>query len=181
MKLLENDTLLLRALEPEDLDTLYRWENDTELWCVGSTLTPYSKFTLREYLAKQQQHDIFQTNQLRLMIIEKQSATPVGTIDLFDFDPLNGRAGIGILVDKPFRGRGLAMQSLQLMGDYAFEILHLQQIYAHVPLTNQPSLRLLQKAGYEQSGVLKNWLKTPSGYADVAVMQRLIAPPPAFA
>jgi diamine N-acetyltransferase len=173
MKLLENDILLLRALEPEDLDTLYRWENDTELWRVGSTLAPYSKFALREYLAKQQQQDIFQTGQLRLMIIEKPSTTPIGTIDLYDFDPLNGRAGIGILLDMPFRRQGFGHQALQLMADYAFEILHLQQLYAHVPLTNQPSFLMLQRAGYEQSGLLKNWLKTPSGYADVAVMQHL--------
>jgi diamine N-acetyltransferase len=170
---LENNHILLRAMEPEDLDTLYRWENDTELWHHGSTLTPYSKFTLREYLAKQHQ-DIFQTSQLRLMIVEKQFKIPVGTIDLYDFDPLNGRAGIGILLDTHFRRQGFGWQTLQLIAGYAFEILHLQQIYAFVPLTNQASHQLFQKAGYAQSGVLKNWLKTSSGFVDVAVMQLLI-------
>ncbi|GHT51896.1 N-acetyltransferase [Bacteroidia bacterium] len=163
----------LRALEPEDLDTLYRWENDTELWRYGSTLTPLSKFTLRKYLAKQHQ-SIFQTAQLRLMIVEQQSNTPAGMIDLYDFDPLNGRAGIGILLDAPFRRKGYGNQALTLMAKQAFETLHLQQIYAFVPLTNQPSLQLFQKSGYEQSGVLKNWLKTPQGYVDVAVMQLIL-------
>ena len=32
MKLLENERIILRALEPEDLDVLYRWENDASLW-----------------------------------------------------------------------------------------------------------------------------------------------------
>jgi diamine N-acetyltransferase len=168
---LGNDYILLRALEPEDLDTLYRWENDAELWHHGSTLTPYSRFTLREYLAKQHQ-DIFQTGQLRLMIVEKHSETPVGTIDLYDFDPLNRRAGIGILLDTQVRRQGFGRQTLQLIADYAFEILQLQQIYAFVPLTNQPSYQLFQKAGYEQSGVLKNWLKTAQGFLDVAIMQK---------
>ena len=50
MAFLESENLLLRALEPEDLDILYEWENDPELWKYGSTLTPYSKFALRDYL-----------------------------------------------------------------------------------------------------------------------------------
>ncbi|GHT01709.1 N-acetyltransferase [Bacteroidia bacterium] len=171
MKQLENDTIQLRALEPEDLDTLYRWENDGDLWSHGSTLTPYSKFTLREYLAKQNLN-IFQTGQLRLMIAEKLSKMPVGTIDLYEFDSLNGRAGIGILLDTRFRRQGFGEHALQLIANYAFEILHLQQIYAHVPLSNHPSYQLFQKAGYEQSGILKNWIKTIDGFLDVAIMQK---------
>ena len=38
MALLENERVCLRALEPEDLELLYRWENDSELWEVGNTL-----------------------------------------------------------------------------------------------------------------------------------------------
>ena len=29
---LENKKIKLRALEPEDLDFLYKWENDTKFW-----------------------------------------------------------------------------------------------------------------------------------------------------
>ena len=48
MKWLENDTIRLRALEPEDLDLLYAWENDTSLWEFGSTLVPYSRYVDRD-------------------------------------------------------------------------------------------------------------------------------------
>lgn len=71
-KLLQDDTILLRALEPEDLDILYEWENDTDLWKYGSSLSPFSRFALRQYLVYAQQ-DIYQTKQLRLMIVLRET------------------------------------------------------------------------------------------------------------
>ena len=38
----------LRAMEPEDLDTLYTIENDKSMWDVGTTNVPYSKFVLHQ-------------------------------------------------------------------------------------------------------------------------------------
>ena len=31
-RFLEDEVIRLRALEPEDLELLYRWENDSALW-----------------------------------------------------------------------------------------------------------------------------------------------------
>ncbi|MCL2650737.1 MAG: GNAT family N-acetyltransferase [Candidatus Azobacteroides sp.] len=170
MTFLENENLLLRALEPEDLDILYAWENNTELWKYGSTLMPYSKFALRDYLANSL-HGIVYSRQLRLMAVEKESLTAVGMVDLFDYDPIHQRAGVGILVDTPYRRKGYGAEILNLTADYAFHILHINQLYAHIPLSNTVSFNLLSKCGYEQSGVLKAWLKTATGFEDVHLMQ----------
>ena len=45
MAQLENETIRLRALEPEDLELLYRWENNPELWSLGNTMSPYSRYS----------------------------------------------------------------------------------------------------------------------------------------
>ena len=170
MSYLENENLCLRALEPEDLDVLYEWENNAELWKYGSTLTPYSKFALRDYLTNSL-HGIVYSRQLRLMAVEKESRTTVGTVDLFDYDPIHQRAAVGILVDVPFRRKGYGKDILNLTADYAFNILHLNQLYAYIPLSNTNSFNLLSKCGYEQSGLLKSWLKTSNGFEDVYLMQ----------
>jgi diamine N-acetyltransferase len=175
MKLLENDNIRLRALEPEDLDILYQWENDSRLWRHGSTLTPYSKFVLRDYLLNSSQ-DIFQTRQLRLIIIEKKTGNSIGTIDLYDFEPMHLRAGIGILLDENYRNRGFGFQALQLMEAYAFRFLLLKQLYAYIPESNRISYKLFQKSGYEEIGLLKSWIKTMHGFADVCLMQRIDNP-----
>ena len=170
MAYLENNLIKLRALEPEDLDVLYRWENDTELWDIGVTLSPYSKYALREYIAKSRK-DIYQSRQLRLMITLKENGDPIGTIDLYDFDPVNSKAAIGILLDKPFRGRGFGSQALELICGYAFDFLSLKQLYAFVPVRNIPSIKLFTRCGYQPAGTLIAWLKTKNGFDDVYLMQ----------
>ena len=170
MAFLENEHLFLRALEPEDLDILYRWENDTELWKYGSTLAPYSKFALRDYLSYSLL-GLVNTGQLRLMAIDKESRAAVGTVDLFDYDPIHQRAAVGILVDSSFRSRGFGAEILFLTADYAFKILHLNQLYAYIPISNTSSFRLLSKCGYRPAGLLKSWLKTSAGFEDVHLMQ----------
>jgi len=42
-------SISLRAVEPADIDLLYHWENDTSIWKVSNTLTPYSHFQIEEY------------------------------------------------------------------------------------------------------------------------------------
>jgi len=172
MAFLENENLLLRALEPEDLDILYEWENNSELWKYSSTLTPYSKFALRDYLTNSLEGIIY-TRQLRLMAIDKKSNAVVGTIDLFDYDPIHQKACIGILVDTKFRRKGWGEEILHLTADYAFRVLHLNQLYAYIPLSNTSSFNLLCKCGYEQTGLLKSWHKTSNGFEDVRLMQLL--------
>lgn len=168
---LASKRLYLRVLEPEDLDVLYKWENDMELWQYGSSLTPYSKFALKEYI-RNSDRDILQTRQLRLMIADKLSDEAIGTVDLYDYDSINQRAGIGILLDSKHRNKGLGAEVLSLIEKYAFRYLFLEQLYAHIPARNEMSYKLFSKCGYEQTGILKNWLKTESGFEDVVVMQR---------
>src|SRR5512145_129569 len=55
--------ILLRAVEPYDIDVLYRWENDTEIWRVSNTITPFSKFILEKYI-ESAHLDIYQAKQL---------------------------------------------------------------------------------------------------------------------
>ena len=48
--MMQDENILIRALEPEDLEYLYKWENDMDLWDVSDTLTPFSHFTLKKYI-----------------------------------------------------------------------------------------------------------------------------------
>ena len=44
--LLQNEKVILRGLEPEDLEFLYQVENNTEIWKVSNTFSPYSSIIL---------------------------------------------------------------------------------------------------------------------------------------
>lgn len=171
--LLQNESIYLRAVEPEDLDILYKWENDSRLWIHGNTLSPYSKYTLRQYLEEAQQYDIFQSNQLRMVICRQEDEAIMGAIDIYDVDAHSRRAGVGVLVDEEFRNKGYGLQALNLLKQYCFDFLNLHQLYAHISVENKISLELFKKAGYRDVGILKDWIHALDGYEDVVLVQLL--------
>ncbi len=142
--MLENNIIKLRALEPSDIDLLYKWENDISVWRVSNTLAPFSKYIIKQYI-ENSHFDIYQTKQLRLIIDLKsgEELIPIGCIDLFDFEPFHNRAGIGILIaDSEYRGKSYASEALDLLIKYSFEILNLHQLYCNITVDNEASLKL---------------------------------------
>ena len=170
---LKNSQIALRAVEPEDLDILYKWENSTALWVHGNTLAPYSKLVLRQYINDALEMDIYQSRQLRLMIDLVDEGTTIGTLDLYDIDAHNRRAGIGILIDENYRKRSYATQALAVMKEYAFNFLYLHQLYAYISISNEKSINLFEKAGYQKIGILKEWVQRGESFEDVQLMQIL--------
>lgn len=171
-KLLENNTLHLRAPEPEDLDLLYGWENDTAIWQNGASIVPFSRYSIKQYLIDYK-HDIYVDKQLRLMVIFRETNECIGTVDLYDFDPFHRRAGVGILIDRKHRCKGYAVQVLLLLEDYAFRFLNLRQLYAIIPEKNNNSIRLFTKAGYRQTGLLEDWLSSGDSFYHALIMQKI--------
>ena len=168
----ENENISLRALEPEDLELLYEWENDARNWVFGISLSPYSRFTLEEFI-KTASYDIFINKQLRLIIESKKHKKPAGAVDLFDMDFLNRRTGIGILVDSAFRNKGIATESLNLISAYVFSILNMRQIYCYISEDNKSSIQLFEKSGFERSGSLKDWIIQQGQWKSVYLYQKL--------
>jgi len=166
MSLLENHKIKLRALEPDDLDTLFSVENSSDLWDVSNTLVPYSRDLLKKYIDNAHQ-DIYEAKQLRLVISNQKDHMIVGLIDLFDYDPLNQRAGIGILILKPFRHKGFASSALKQFTEYAFDHLDLHQLYANIPSDNQNSLDLFEKLNFLHIGTQKDWIKRKGEFKHV--------------
>jgi diamine N-acetyltransferase len=174
---LKGENIRLRAVEPSDLDAFYQWENDPDNWLISNTIAPFSKHVLEKYIARSHL-DIYEARQLRLMI-ERMEPAPgeeklIGTIDLFDFDPVNLRAGIGILIaKKEDRMKGLATESLSVLMDYAFNRLHLHQVYCNVSEDNEASLRLFRKSGFRDIGLKLDWVRKDRDWQNVILLQKL--------
>ena len=161
----------LRAIEPEDLDLLYRIENDVKLWNVGTSNVPYSRYTLHDYVANAS-NDIYADGQVRMMV-ENEAGETVGIVDLVNFDPSNCRAEVGLIILNDFRRQGFGSSTLEAVADYALQVLHLHQLYAYVDVTNEASLGLFRKMGYEVSANIKDWLYDGRKYRDAVLMQRV--------
>jgi diamine N-acetyltransferase len=170
MALLKNDRIVLRALEPEDLDTLYEWENDSSVWRSGNTVSPYSRYVLKEYIS-QSHLTIYEQKQLRLMIELQETHKTVGIVDLYDFDLHNKKAGISILLATQYRKNGIATEAIKLLTNYAFTFLKIHQLYAYIAITNEASKALFTRCGFKISATLSDWATSEDGFTDVLVLQ----------
>ena len=195
--MLSTERITLRPLEPQDLEFLYRWENDTTLWQYADTVAPLSQHLLRNYIDNYDA-DIFRASQLRLMIEHRHrdivdtnglprqgqdSGQPtecgdaadctIGMIDIYDLDIRNQRAMIGILIAEKWRGNGYAREAIDLVADYARDMLGLTQLAAYVATDNEASMRLFEACGFSHDGTLRRWRRVGQRWTDVAVMQRL--------
>ena len=162
---IKNDTITLRCAEPEDAGQIFLWENDHDIWRVSGTHVPYTRFQIEQFLLGN--NDLFSNKQLRLMIDLTESEQTIGCIDIFDYDGINQRAGLGILIDKAFRQQGYAKAALALCIEYLFHDVMLHQVYCSIDETNTESQQLFEEQGFELCGRRKDWIKTPDGYLDL--------------
>ena len=73
----KNDNITLRVAEPYDADTIFRWENDMEIWRVSDTIVPLSKHQIEQFLLNN--NDLMSEKQLRMMIDDNKSGTTART------------------------------------------------------------------------------------------------------
>ncbi|HEX8351150.1 MAG TPA: GNAT family N-acetyltransferase [Hymenobacter sp.] len=171
--MLQSETVQLRALEDSDLDFLYALENDPAIWAVSDTLAPVSRYALRQYLANAAA-DFHEVRQMRLIICAKADNRAIGVLDLFNFEPLHQRAGVGVTVLAAERRRGFAQAALRLLLEYAARFLQLHQLHCTIAADNEASLALFQSAGFQRVGVRREWLRTAQGWQDAIEMQRVL-------
>ncbi|MDR0829252.1 MAG: GNAT family N-acetyltransferase [Prevotellaceae bacterium] len=169
--MLKNENITLRAVEPEDLEFLYQCENLPSLWAYGNRKEPFSRFALKEYVSNCDQ-TIYERGQLRFMVVFNGTNETIGTVDLFNFDYHNGRAETGIFIVENFQRRGYGLQTLQLLTDYAFNLLNIHQLYAFVVKENSAAAKLFHKAGFEHNATLKNWFFHKGEYWHTDIFQK---------
>ena len=173
MKTLENSVIRLRSLEPDDLNFLYQTENTVELWESSNTLKPFSKYTLQKYI-ESAHIDIYTAKQVRFIIETSKEKKNVGLIDLFDYDPIHMRAGIGIYIINNEQRKKYAENALVVLIDYCKNIIRLNQIFCDISSDNIASIKLFKKIGFRLSGKKMQWLNTADGFKDVLFYQLIL-------
>lgn len=169
--LLRNGALSLRPVEPEDALAMWEMESDPTQWIQNGMMAPYSLRNLKEY-ALQYRADPFAEGQLRLMLVDKNVAEPVGIVDLYDISASNRTAWVGIYVRPAFRGNGLGKKALQMLEDYCRRLLNLRILAAKIASENAASQRLFAKAGYTECGRLRDWLVSADRAQDILIFQK---------
>lgn len=162
----------MRAVEKQDAKFLYLLENDESMWKISHTQEPFSMDTIWQFI-KNNQRDIYKTKQLRLAICKTEHQL-VGFVDLFNFNPQHRRAEIGIAIFPTHRKQGLATETLQMMLNYSKTFLNLHQLYVEILESNQASIRLFKKIGFEECGLKKDWILHNGIFENIKCYQYII-------
>lgn len=171
--MITGDKVFLRQVDPSDATLLLLWENNPENWKVSETEAPFSLKEIEDYIATAS--NIRANKQLRLIICNKETNKPLGTIDLFDVDFKNKRAGIGILIsNKNERQKGFATEAIQLMSKYASSVLNFKQLHCLVQSDNHKSTSLFEKQGFIKTGERKEWYYNNGKELDAYFYQKFL-------
>jgi diamine N-acetyltransferase len=165
--------LILRAVEPVDVNFIFDLENDRQNWKVSNTLMPFSRYAIEQY-ALSVDADPFAQKQLRLIIDLSETNESIGCVDLFEIDPVNRRAGIGIILLEAYRHKGHAGKVIQQIVDYSKNVLNFHQLYCNISSANDASIFLFEKAGFVKCGIKKDWCLTGNEWGDEFMFQLML-------
>lgn len=156
IKMIKGNNVYLRALEAEDLDLLYKWENDPKYWSLAKTIIPFNKATLKAYVTAF--HDLIKDSQYRYIICRADNDAPVGCLDIFEFQPIHRNVGIGILIYPELeKQKGFGLESIQLTCEYLKQHLNIKNVFCNILESNNASIQLFEKAGFQLVGTKKDW------------------------
>ncbi len=144
-------------MEPDDVARLYEWENDQSVWRHGTTTQPLSRATVKA-LVDNADLDLYQSRQMRLMIVSRETQETVGCVDVFDYDPFHQHALVAVLVREPFRRKGYAFDAMRTFTEYLFGTFAIHTLCATISGDNEASLRLFEKCGFSHVGTRPQWL-----------------------
>lgn len=168
--MLKGERIYLRPIETKDATKVVVWENDVNNWRVTGTEAPYSLHTILAYIENIQ--NFRQSGELRLMICLNATGEAIGTLDLYDANFRHERATIGILIGEySERKKGYAAEALELLKEYAVQILAFHNLSASILEDNEESIKLFEKAGFQLSGFRKEWFKDKNKWVDERIYQ----------
>jgi RimJ/RimL family protein N-acetyltransferase len=170
--LLNDKDVKLIPITHEDSDFLRNLRND---------LVTFNYFFNYNYISKEKQaywikNAIEDNNQINFIIKEltKNSWYSVGTLALQNIDYRNRKAEyVRLLIDKNYRGGGIAYQAEKLLLEYSFNYLNLNKIYCQTYIDNEAVINLHLKTGFKKIGIHKNHIYREGKYIDVQIMEIL--------
>jgi RimJ/RimL family protein N-acetyltransferase len=161
----QGERVRLRAVEPEDWEAFYQWDQDTEMarlsyWIPFPGSREHAKkWTSEEARAEPKGHNF-------RWVIENLEGEFVGNIDTHACEPRGGTFEYGIAIQRQYWRRGYAIEAIRLVLAYFFGELRYQKVTVHVYDFNEPSLRLHRKLGMQEEGCLRRMIYTDGAYHD---------------
>lgn len=168
-------SIKLRALEPQDIDTIYEAENDEAAKVSSDNIAPFSRHTLARYIASTIARPDDE-HQLRLIAERCDTGATIGILDFYDISILHRRSFIGIYVLKESRRKGYGALILKEAEKYARQTLGLHTLAARILADNKTSFHLFSRMGYSMAGMLPDWHFADGRFHNVLLLHKRVFP-----
>jgi ribosomal-protein-alanine N-acetyltransferase len=153
---LETERLRLRMIEPEDVTAVYQIFGDQAVtrYYGLETYTDIEQAAERITLYRQ---NFFKRRSLRWGITFKNNDWVVGTVGIMNWKPRFFNAALGYDLQKRFWRQGIMFEALTAVLDYAFTTMQMNRLEAFVMPQNKPSSQLLEKLGFQNEGLMREY------------------------
>lgn len=144
----------LRGVEPDDAETFFQWNRDSEMGRKLDFLwPPISQALVRkqieELALRSLEKDTF------TWVIENMAGVAVGSIATHDCNSRSGTFSYGINVAPEHHRKGYAAEAIQLVLRYYFEELRYHKVNVQVHSHNRASIALHEYLGFVKEGTLR--------------------------
>lgn len=144
----------LRWLRDDDVPALYEIFSDPAVMRYWSS-APMTSHDDAEGLLDEIRECFKARSLFQWGVALNESDRVVGTCTLSHLDAANSRAEIGYALHRAYWGKGYINEALVALLDFAFESLSLRRIEADVDPRNAPSIRALERLGFQREGLMR--------------------------
>ncbi len=154
---LETDRLHLVEVNKEHAQGLFdNFSNPAVVQYYG--MDPMTELVQAEKLVERFKNSFLTGHSMRWAIIRKEDNRFVGTIGLNNLSKGMKRAEIGFEMHPDFWRTGITSEALKAVLHYSFTEMGLHRMGAVTFMDNVASIKLLEKHGFEQEGILRSYL-----------------------
>ncbi|MFE3445032.1 GNAT family N-acetyltransferase [Nocardia sp. NPDC059180] len=151
--MITGDRVALRAAEPGDAETLYRWfQQDWFRTAVGQRY-PQSRSAWEQWIAA---HQNISYGNVSFMVCLTDGGTPIGMGSLNRQSPEDRSAEFGVAIGEARYLRGaLGIEAAELLGRFGFEVMGLHRMYAWILDRNRAAIAACTAVGAVREGVAR--------------------------
>ena len=148
--------VVLRIVKVSDAPFLARWFNDRENVQFMSTVVRGKKHTPSAIKTDIEQSD--RSFERLFMAYLQGKKEPIGHAGIDDLDLMDKRGEIFFLIgDKTEQGKGYGLEIVKALVGHGFQKLRLNSLFATATITNRASQRVLEKVGFRQIGIRREY------------------------
>jgi len=164
-----NEKLIYRLLNSNDAELLFMFNSSIENLAYVPR-TPYKDIEEAEALLARFIKSMEDKTAIWWVVCSKCSGKLVGYGGLFGIDTDNHRAEIGYGFLKEYWGKGYASSIVGFITNYGFAELNLHRIFGLVDPQNMASIRVLEKNGYLNEGIMQDYFYAREKYFDMSLL-----------